>query len=1844
MISDTYYVMGVKRKADQAEPVRNFTAKGKTSAPPSKKPRKDEATSERRPHQSTATSKPATARTQPVSLIQEEERSFSRGGGGVLTPLEHKQIQIQATKDALFEESGQKPSTGAEEVLGDDEIDGTENEPPAQGFSTKRKKKVKGTQQPAKDAVEQRIRVEGLKFKRLTSDSQVLGQISKINTNELVLDLPNSLTGRVSIANISPILNEKLNALGQQEQEGEDEDLDPLADIELERLFRVGQYLRAHVLSTIGDSHEPSSKGKKRIELSIDPRHTNAGLEPADVRVSCMLQASVASVEDHGLIMHLGFQDSTVKGFMSSKEIPSGLEYSQLREGAVFMCLVTGLSSNGKVVKLSANHERAGDLQKGKMLSDPSTVQALLPGTAIELLVSQISSSSVAGHLMGTTEAGADVVHSGAVVQKADLETKYKVGDRIKARILFNLSEAEKPYVGLTLADHSMFLKQPDTSKQRPIGTIVEKARIIDVEPGLGVFAELGAKSAPLFIHVSKMSDERVEAPSQTTGPYRTGTTHRARIIGYNVIDGVYLASFEKSVLEQEYLRIEDVPVGNVVKGTIGRLIFQKSGTSGLIVNLAKGISGLVPEIHLADIQLQNPERKFKEGMAVTARVLSTDTERHQIRLTLKKSLVNADKKLWQSYRDIEPGQEAVGTILTLDTKGALMQFFGNVRGFLPTSEMSDTFLDDPRGRFRIGQVITVRAVAVYPEQERMTVSCKSARSDQESFSAATTGLKPGNIVESSVLEKVEDGVTLQLQSPSVKATLPLLHLSDGSKKKCESALKQIRPGQTLHDLVIIEVMPKRQAIVVSNKPSLIKTAKAGDVKTKLDQLDDGMQLDGFVRNVIGDGIFMQTVGALTGFIHKSQISPEKLQLPDFGVLKGSSISARVISIDLEQQRFSLSMRPIDPPKPQEPASKVARSVAVPAVTNPVDQTARTLDDFAIGKTTQAKVISVKDTQLNVQIADKVQGRIDVSEVFAEWNDIRDRKRPLKSFKAQDKLDVRILGIHDARNHRFLPITHRGGKTPVFELSAKTQPNQSMLSYDQLATDSWHIAFVNNITDSALWVNLSPNVRGRIQRMDVSEDVSIVSDLPSHYPIGSAIRVRVKSIDLTTNRLDLTAKATSTDEAMTMDKLSEGMVLAGRITKVTERSLLIQLGPSVVGQVGLTDLADDFDEANLLKHQKNDVVRVCVLSIDRANKRVQLSTRASKVLSSALAVKDRQITDYAQLKLNDLVRGFVKNVAASGLFVALSHNITAFVPVPELSDEFVKDWKSLFEVDRLIAGKVISVDAEAKQVKLSLKESVVSGNFVPKLGFNDFHKDQIVTGRVRKVEAFGAFIVIDGSNNVSGLAHRSQVAGRRVEDVRDLYDEGDEVKAKILKIDPKKQQISFGLKQSYFKNNEEDMDDESEPEDEDEDDEMEEDGGAMLEAASDEETDEELEDQLDDDADDADSEGGIDLDVPTTDADPTSPAAHSHTQIDPPSSDEEGLDAGAFDWTGTLPRDTTSLPPSTTTKATTPNGKPRANQPYQEDLTATLSTTDTHPQSTGDFERHLLTTGSTASTTWITYISHHLSTSNLPLALQTAERALASIHIRHQDAKLEVWLAYLGLEIEHGSEETFEDVFARACEMSDAKVVHRKVADAFAASGRVKKADETFAAMLRKKEWSADVEVWLSYARFLFDGAGEPERARALLARADQSLVQPNATKEWKAKVRRELVMKFAMLEFRCGNGVAERGRNQFEELVGMYPRRWDVWDVYVWMEKKFGGGQGEGEQSQVEQRERVRDLYERMTGLKMKKRRATFAFKQWLKWEEEQGGNERKRVDHVKAKAADVADKLRAEKDDADD
>ncbi|OCK79630.1 nucleic acid-binding protein [Lepidopterella palustris CBS 459.81] len=1395
---------------------------------PSKRQRKIEpAANEGIKSKSTNQSDPTPVKSQVVpqaSLFKDEERAFPRGGASVLTPLEHKQIQIEATQDVLFEQSGNKRSAdGAESD--DGAKDGTETKP----HLSKKLKKSKGDKKGAGAVREEaRVRIEGLSYKRIVPGSMVLGQVIQITSRDVTLALPNNLIGFIPLTAISDKLTSAVEKLLDDEdsKSKDSETSEDVDDIDLEEFFFLGQYLRAYVTST-GDDYAPNgvAKSKKRIELSIDPVLVNRGISKSDIVVNSMVQASVVSNEEHGLVMDLGLDDRALKGFMSSKELGREIEHSKVKEGAVFMCLVSGLSSDGRIIKLSADLQKIGNVKKSNFLTEAPSVDLFLPGTAVELLITDSSSSGVVGKIMGMLNVTADLIHSGSAESQKDISEKYTIGSKVKGRIICTFPNAEPRKLGVSLLDHVVSLSSKtcrtssDKTKKEPLETLpissfIDEAEVVKVEPAMGLFLKLGVRGISGFAHISRITDGKIENLSDSIGPYKVGSKHRARIIGYNPMDGLYLVSLEQSILDQQFLRIEDIRVGQVVYGTVEKLIITHKAATALIINLAEGITGLVPEMHLADVHLQHPDRKFKEGQTVTARVLSTDLDKRQIRLTLKKSLVNSETDAWDDYNNISPGSKAPGTLINVLRAGAVVQFYGDVRAWLPVSEMSEAYIDDPTKHFRVGQVVNVHVLSVDPAEGKMCVSCKDPSAFGLEQQNAFKALNVGQIVKGSVSEKSADTVTVDLES-GIKGILRLGQLTDGSERKNDNVMHRIRIGGLLEDLVILEKKDKKPIVTLTNKLSLLKDAQSKTLITRFQDVQEGRTVHGFVRNITPERVFVEFAGGIVGLLFKSQLTEDLVQLPEFGMRKDQSITVRVSHVDHSNERFWLSMKDENSTSDKSPPTGVLDPCSGEAAVNAVDDKIASTLDFSFGKATTARIKSVKSTQLNVQLADNVQGRIDVSEMFDDWEEIQDKKHPLRQFKANETISVRVLGMHDARNHRFLPITHRQGKVPTFELTAKKKAklnsDSDVLTLKKVANGSSWTAFINNFSGHCAWVNLSPNVRGRIDLMDLSDDVSLLSDIQENFPIGSAIKVRVKSVDVSANRLDLTAISSTSSQSLTLESLKRGMVMPARVTRVTESSIIVHINDNIAGPVPITELADDFSQANPTAHKIGDVVRVCITDVDLPNKKVGLSMRASNVLSSSLPVKDPQISTLSQLKVNDVVRGFVRHVADGGLFVSLAPRVTAFVRVADLSDAYIKDWKAAFEVDQLVTGKIIAVDEDLNHVQMSLKASIIDKDYVPLTSFGDMKAGQIVTGKVRKVEDFGVFIVVDNSSNVSGLCHRSEIAdGQAVEDVKSLYKEGDAVKAKVLKVDEKKRRINFGLKYSYIKGSTEDGEDSDE--------------------------------------------------------------------------------------------------------------------------------------------------------------------------------------------------------------------------------------------------------------------------------------------------------------------------------------------------------------------------------------------------------------------------------------------------
>ncbi|VUG18531.1 RRP5 [Brettanomyces bruxellensis] len=1711
----------------------------------------------------------------PVKSIlkQSAEIAFPRGGESVLTPLEIKKISNQAKSDVLFEQAHKE---------------------------SRKSKKHGGKSHPKtvdEEEQEKSQKVEELSFKILQPGSYVLGKVAKVTNIELTLSLADNLQGYVPITNVSKELSKQLDAYEEQEgSEDEDDDEDMSSDDDegeaedngdeqdritiaskaksssssakfpnLSTRFSVGQYLRAYVVENTSDT------GKKRFELSIEPENVNKGLKKDDFEPNTYVQASIRSVEDHGAILDLGMHD--MNGFLSKKDATKGgIDLASLEVGSVHLLAVKKRS--GRTLQLTIPSD---NVEKEQIPSSVSTIDAILPGSLVDCTITDVVSEGLIVKAFGLANGSISLTHIGKY-NSSELEDTFKVGESVRARVYASYIQDGLRNVQLSLLPHIVNLKKlaydpKDESAPLvafPIGHIFDEVTISGCDSNY-LFADLGSRTAVGQIHKS-----RVSKGADLDADFKTGSTHRARVLGYSLFDNVYILTMDEEKIDQKYLRMEDIPAGQYVKCKVDKIVPGK----GIQVNLEDTFEGFVPDVHISDVHLLYPQRKFKIGRTVKGRVLrvSINSTRPTIYITLKRTLVSADdSEIISSFDEATVGKRALATVERFYPGGCLVSFFGFLRGFLPNSEISETFVSKPQDFLKLGQTVRVRIINVEKEKNRMKVSMRVAETLSEKQTEAMEKIVPGKtIVECNIVEKNRNSLIAELADSNLRGVIPCGQLSDKTYDECRSLLKKTKVGSTVKALVISKV-PNGRFVDLTLKPSLMKDAANGVLPSDYSDITmSSKELHGFVKNVTRYGVFVSFANQLTGLILPRYLNSNDVEYLEKKFFVNQSISCRVVKMDDANKRFLLSM-------------KESKGGVIQPASNPVDKHIKKLNEYIPGRITRAVVKSVKLAYLIVRLADNQLGRIDVTNLFDKFEDIKDPKNPTSQFKEGEILKVKVIGYFDSRNHTYLTENHRRFDESVIGLSARkvdidTGKNTERLdlpTIEDAKIGDEILGFVNNFSIGAVWISMAAKYKGRVSFMNLSSDISVLSDVEKVHPIGSALKLKIVDVSKQYSTVELSGRA---DYITSIDSVHVGDRVPARVVKVYESYVLLELGDHVDAAAYITEALDDYDQKLEEVYAQNDVVAARVLEVDKPSKRIEVSLQSD-------TAKDKSIDSVDDLKVGDIVRGFVNRINNGGLLVTLSKDVYAFVKVANLSDSYLKDWKPFFKLYQPVTGKVVRADGLGK-IMLSLKESDISGKAHLLKRFEDLKVGEIYDGVVRSVVEYGVFVKLDGCLNLTGLCYHTEIADHPVKDIKSIFGEGDKVKVKILKLNAEKQHLSLGMKASYFANEEN-----SQAEKENTEGDAEEIGGGEDEIMSDASESEKEEDFVD--ATYANDNSSDDEDAPALETETASGLSTS-----------EGLSTG-IDWTASVLEQAKDEDESDSDDEYDENLKKKKKRSKRtkisqiEDKTAEINTRA--PESVSDFER-LLLGNPNSSIMWIQYMSFQLQLGEIEKARKIGDRALKTINYREESEKMNVWIALLNLENMFGTEDTLKDTFTRACQYMDAYTMHRKLASIYISSDKFEEADSMFKVICKKFGYD-HVIVWVAYGRFLIERS-KPDEAHQVLAKALQVLTKRSHV---------EVVRKFAQLEF--SEGDPEQGRSLFEGLLSDVPKRLDIWNVYIDQEIKNGD------------KNKVEDLFERVSARKLTKKQAKFFFGKWLSYEGKNG--DEKASDYVKAKAAEYAQQL---------
>lgn len=203
-----------------------------------------------------------------------------------------------------------------------------------------------------------------------------------------------------------------------------------------------------------------------------------------------------------------------------------------------------------------------------------------------------------------------------------------------------------------------------------------------------------------------------------------------------------------------------------------------------------------------------------------------------------------------------------------------------------------------------------------------------------------------------------------------------------------------------------------------------------------------------------------------------------------------------------------------------------------------------------------------------------------------------------------------------------------------------------------------------------------------------------------------------------------------------------------------------------------------------------------------------------------------------------------------------------------------------------------------------------------------------------------------------------------------------------------------------------------------------------------------------------------------------------------------------------------------------------------------------------DFER-LLVADSDQSYLWIQYMAFMLEKLDIEAARRVAERAVKAVSLVAESDKLNIWIAFMNLENQFGSEDSLKEVTKRALDVNDRQKVYLQLINIYKTSGKTEHIEDIFRKLCKK--YFESLDIWSQYLEFLFEHP-DYTKPKVVLQRALQALPK---------SLHIGIISKYGMLEFKNGN--PESGRTMFEGIVTSYPKRMDIWSVYMDMECKHG-------------------------------------------------------------------------------
>jgi small subunit ribosomal protein S1 len=347
----------------------------------------------------------------------------------------------------------------------------------------------------------------------------------------------------------------------------------------------------------------------------------------------------------------------------------------------------------------------------------------------------------------------------------------------------------------------------------------------------------------------------------------------------------------------------------------------------------------------------------------------------------------------------------------------------------------------------------------------------------------------------------------------------------------------------------------------------------------------------------------------------------------------------------------------------------------------------------------------------------------------------------------------------------------------------RTERRQKLLS--EMTPGDIRKGTVKNITDFGAFIDLN-GIDGLLHITDMSW--GRIGHPSEVLKVGQDIDVVVLDINREKERVSLGLKQKMANPWDNIEgKFPIGAKVKGKVVNLVPYGAFVELEPGVEGLVHVTELSWTkriAKPSDVLKQDQE--IEAVVLGINREEQKISLGVRQLET----------NPWDKAQEKYppGTRVKGKIRNLTSYGAFIELEEGLDGMIHVSDISwTRKINHPSEVFKKGDEVEAIVLEVDKSNQRIAVGVKQLSID----PWANIDTLYKvGDLVTGNVTKLASFGAFVGLQ--HDIDGLVHISQISEERVDKIKNVLKVGQEVTARVIKIDKSDRRIGLSIKAANY--------------------------------------------------------------------------------------------------------------------------------------------------------------------------------------------------------------------------------------------------------------------------------------------------------------------------------------------------------------------------------------------------------------------------------------------------------------